>query len=299
MTIRHLRTLIAIHDLGSFKAAAEATFVTHAAVSQQMKSLEQQWGVQLFRKSARARQLTPVAIDIVNRGREVVASYDSLNPSKDGSARGSLVIGAIPTSLTGIVPAALHFMKKFNPEVRVNIIPGLTNELLKLIDQRALDAAIVTRITTHASAHLWDHIATERMELLTSRRVVSDDPKEILKSNPYIRYSRQAVVGNLIDKWLLDQGVAVSESMELGSLDAIQSMVASDLGVSIVPRQIVQPVIDLPLRRLRLDPDTCFRELCLVSKRDNPRAGLVSCLYEMLMLSTEENLRDSHLQIVI
>ena len=48
MSIRHLRTLLAIRDHGSFGAAAEAVLITHAAVSQQIKALESHWNVVLL-----------------------------------------------------------------------------------------------------------------------------------------------------------------------------------------------------------------------------------------------------------
>ena len=45
MSIRHLRTLLAIRDHGSFSAAGDAILITHAAVSQQIKTLEAHWNV--------------------------------------------------------------------------------------------------------------------------------------------------------------------------------------------------------------------------------------------------------------
>ena len=69
MSIAMLRTLIAIHDLGSFSAAAEAVSVTQAAVSQQMRTLEHQWSVALFDRSRRPPALTASGRALAERAR--------------------------------------------------------------------------------------------------------------------------------------------------------------------------------------------------------------------------------------
>ena len=104
---------------GTFSAAAEAVHVTHAAVSQQMRALEADLGVALFDRSARSPQLTPLARQIIVRARELIAAYDNLLPSvlQDDGLAGSLRLGALGTTLTGLTPRAVAVLKGRFPVV--------------------------------------------------------------------------------------------------------------------------------------------------------------------------------------
>lgn len=285
MSIRVLRTLIAVEENGTFSAAADAVFVTHAAVSQQMKTLEQEWGVAVFDRTRRTPVLTPTGRALVSKAREVVAAYDALVPSVlgDDGLRGKLMLGAVPTTLTGLTPTAISMLKEEFADLHVSVYPGLTNELMLQVERGNLDAAIVSKPNLLPRRLNWQDIAVEPMQLLASTETDSNDPVHLLQHNPFIRFSRNAVVGMMIEQWLQAQKIEVNDTMELEGLEAISSMVLRNLGVSIAPRSCVPAINQLPLKRLSLGPQAPVRQLGLVSRDDSARTRVIDEMHARLV----------------
>ncbi|MEX0340867.1 MAG: LysR family transcriptional regulator [Arenibacterium sp.] len=263
MTIRRLRTLVAIADEKTFTAAADVVHVTHAAVSQQMQTLEADLGIPLFDRSTRTPELTPVAHRVVAKARDLIADYDNLVPSvlEDSGLRGTLSLGVLRTTLTGLAPRAMARLKAKFPDIGLHIRPGLTETLLAEIKRGNLDAAITTKPHQLPAGVVFRPLADEPLQLITAIEDPEDDPITLLKTRPFIRFDRTAVLGALIDTWILENRIEVVETMELDSPEAIASMVHANLGVSIVPDLIVKPPDGLPVKRLDLGPSAPRRTL--------------------------------------
>lgn len=284
MSIRQLRTLVAIADAGTFSAAAEAVHVTHAAVSQQMRALEADLGVALFDRSARSPQLTPLARQIIVKARDLIAAYDNLLPSvlQDDGLAGSLRLGALGTTLTGLTPRAVAVLKGRFPALGLHIRPGLTGPLLAEVERGSLDAALVTKPHLLPSGLVFRPVAKERMELVAALEEAESDPITLLARRPYIRFNRNAVLGTLIDNWIVSSGITVRESMELDSAEAILSMVNAGLGVSILPNPAVPPRDGGGVRRIPLGRDAPVRVLGLAHRKDQVKLPAIDALEQAL-----------------
>lgn len=284
MSLRHLRTLIAVSEHGSFAAAAEAVWLTQSAVSQQMKALEDELGVALFDRSKRPPQLNEQGKALIQRARQLVYLYDGLkDPSgAEANLEGMLEIGVVPTALSGIVPRALGALRATQPSLQVRVVSGLSAELLTRVDRGDLDAAIVTEPRPVPRGMNWSPVADEPLMVISPADEPLDDFREVLESRPFIRFNRSAWVGQAIQTALLDMDIAVQETMELDSLEAIWQMVRHGLGVSIVPMRCVEDNVVRDLKTVPFGNPARRRILGLLERQEHLKTGLTAALLREL-----------------
>lgn len=289
MSFRRLKTLIAVAECGSFVKAANTTFLTPAAVSQQMKILEEEMGVALFDRKNRTPTLTPVGSALVSKAREIIRAYENMvrSVAGEGALEDDLAIGAVPTTMTGLIPRAVKSLRDSYHRLHIRIIPGLSSELYSMVDRGFLDAAVLSE-----PVHIYDHmrwlpIVDEPLIVLAPEDSPGDDPRELLESYPFIRFNSRAWVGQLIDQWLKSQQLNISEGMELDTLESISAMVYHGLGVSIVPRRCVPSPRPLSLKRIMIEPAASPRRLGVLSRCDNAKYKLINIVFSELSCVVE------------
>ena len=246
-------------------------------------------GVALFDRKNRTPSLTPVGSALVSRAREIVNAYENMvrSVTGEGALEDELAMGAVPTTMTGLIPRAVKSLRDTYSGLHIRIIPGLSAELYSMVDRGFLDAAVLSE-PIHIYDHLrWLPIVDEPLIVLAPEDAPTDDPKELLESYPFIRFNSRAWVGQLIDKWLKSQQLNISEGMELDTLESISAMVFHGLGVSIVPRRCVPSPRPLSLKRIPIDPPASPRRLGVLSRHDNAKFKLIDIVFHELTCVVE------------
>jgi DNA-binding transcriptional LysR family regulator len=283
MELRQLKTLVAIEDFRSFAAAADAVGLSQSAVSLQIRHLEEELGVELFDRRRRSPQFNAKGRALVEHARKVVEICEHI--SRHGAAEaleGTLMLGAVPTSLDGIVPQALAFLREYHPRLLVKVVSGLSAELTARTRSGDINTAVVTephQLADGLTAHL---ITREPLIVIAPPDAEGESDQEILESGPFIQFDRRAWVGQQIDQHLKDRGIHVSLGMEINTLEAIARMVRCGLGVSIVPLPTGRESIPAGLRWVSFGDPPLHRSLVTIERQANPQARLVSGLVSAL-----------------
>lgn len=238
MSLRALRTLHAVARQGSFAGAGEAVGLTQPAVSLQMKTLEDEFGVQLFDRSRRLPVLTDAGRIVLERSKEVLALYDTISGalSDEQSLAGRLKVGAIQTALAGALPDALVALNTAHPRVRIHVAAGMSAELALQVVAGDLDAAVTTEpVRPYPSDLVWTPLYEDRFWLIAPPQYAQRSVRELLSDLPFIRFDSRAWAGRLIDQELRRMKMELREDMVLDSQDVILRMVDKGLGVAVVP----------------------------------------------------------------
>lgn len=284
MNIARFKTLLAIARLGTFSDAANAVHRTPAAVSQQMKNLEDELGVSLFDRSKHPPELNPAGNALIPKARKLLDLYESIAATvqDDSKLEEELTIGPVPTTMTHLVPKALKVLQKQKPNLHVRVYPGLSNDLYTQVDRGFLDVALMTE-PQKVHAHInWQAFAAEPLVVIAAHEIPINDPIELLETYPYIRFARRAWVGKSIDDWILDNNVRVRESIEIDNLEAVAIWAYHGLGVSIVPANCCLLDPGKPIKALVL-PRSQPRVLGLLSRLDSTKTAHIDDLRQSLL----------------
>jgi LysR family transcriptional regulator of gallate degradation len=142
MNFRQLEYFLAVSSLGSFTAASQRLGVAQPTITKSMRALEIEMGVALLERLPRGVALTPSG-EILKRHAERIGVQlqDALAEvtSLSSMAQGTVTIGAGPSWLRRLLPEAVASIIAHSPAVRINVVGGFDDVLLKALRARELD----------------------------------------------------------------------------------------------------------------------------------------------------------------
>lgn len=251
MEIRQLRAFVAIAELGTFTAGAQRVHVTQAAISMQIRQLENELGAKLFIRAPRRVMLTEAGEQLLERARQILRDHDAAIDEiaeLAGAERGRLRIGSASAMVaTDVLPKLLKEIRKLHPGAETTVGSGTSEALVQQILAGELDVAFVS-LPVEARG-----INTER--LIQDQLVAVASPRHRLAKqrtiSAYTLAGEKLILGErggntrrLIDLFFAQAGVTLNVSMELSRQAAIRRMVEEDMGVGIVPLQTVSEEVE-------------------------------------------------------
>jgi LysR family hydrogen peroxide-inducible transcriptional activator len=292
MNLNELRYAVAVAQMRNFRRAAEKCFVTQPALSLAIQKLEDELGVQLFERSRTEVSLTPIGARIVEQAQRVLEEAGRIpeiaRQGRDQLA-GTLKLGAIYTVAPYLLPELIPILHRKAPQMPLEVVENLTSQLDVMLRDGRIDVAIialpfdapnVTTLPLYDEAfavvvpteHAWAKRSSVRAEELTSEKVL------MLASGHC--FSNQVVEAC---PELQKQG---RETLQGNSLETIRNMVASGLGITVLPASADAPRYRSPLLKVVpfKDPPPS-RRIALAWRRSFAREKAIEVLADAIRAS--------------
>ena len=237
-SIKILQNFLAITRHKSVAAAAREIGLTAAAAGQQLQQLEKEIGIELFDRTKRSLTLNSHGRSLIEPIQEIIARYEALGSNLKTDLSGTIVLGALVSTLMGAFGKTLNKLKQNYPELEIKLIAGLSSNFLDQVVEGSLDAAIVTESPFALPQNVqWTELYKEPMILIypassKSRKSSSNTQTQL----PFIRFERKTWTGHLVDQTIQTNKLKIQDGMELNSVEAIIELVRQGLGYSIVPK---------------------------------------------------------------
>jgi DNA-binding transcriptional LysR family regulator len=251
MEIRQLRAFIAIAELGTFTAGAQRVHVTQAAISMQIRQLENELGAKLFIRAPRRVMLTEAGEQLLQRARHILRDHDAAVDEiaeLAGAERGRLRVGSASAMVTtDVLPKLLKDLRKQHAGAEITVASGTSEALVQQILAGELDVAFVS-LPVEARGINTERLSQDQLVAVASPRHRLAKQRTIsaytLAGEKLILGERGGNTRRLIDQFFAQAGVTLHVSMELSRQAAIRRMVEEDMGVGIVPLQTVSEAVD-------------------------------------------------------
>ena len=282
--IRELKTLIAVAREGTFAAAGGKVGLTQAAVSAQMQRLEMELGFAIFDRDGRTARLNAKGHLTLAQAQEMVKLYNELCAQRVGPPATKLVnIGSIASAQRSALPDALARFHQCWPDCRTRVVPGLSIELVNLVDAGKVDMAVIIRPPFSLQSDLrWTTLVSEPFRLIVPRVTQGDDWAELLSTQRFVRYDRTSFGGRQVDRFLRGMHFNVQEVCEVDELEAIVRLVAQGVGVALVPETANLKRWPVAVRAIDLGNQTFHRDIGLVHRASRTLSEPVRAMLDML-----------------
>jgi DNA-binding transcriptional LysR family regulator len=269
-----LQVFVTVVEKKNFSRAAETLNLTQPAVSQQIHSLEEQYGVKLFERNSKRVELTRAgeilhqyAVQILNLHQEARQAINDLM----GLVTGKLMIGASLTIGEYVLPRLLSVYSKQFPDVEAAVSIGNTEAIADNVMKNRIDVGLVEGPVTPANLIVTPFLEDEMVLIVPSGHRLSGKDEvdtDVLNGETFIVREAGSGTRFVVEELIRTLEFQPKSEIQFGSTQAIKNAVEAGLGVAFISKWTIQKEITLgTLSEVRIKGHSFPRPFSIVWKK--------------------------------
>ncbi len=230
------------HNLGK---TARAMHVSASSVCQRLKSLENDFGVKLYKKNKEGIELTGAGHTLLTRGSEVLSQLDTLrktlNENASEAAR-SLIVGGTYSPSVKYLPAAIAAFQKTHPDLKVTFLTSDRAGVEKWVQNSAVDIAIIQSPSESFDCEM-EHFAVDNLTFFAHPTHPLAKKKKLdledLAQNPLVIREGTGATYKMLEQ-LTRRGLTLNVTLRCVSPEAVKAAVRRKMGLGVLFYNLIE-----------------------------------------------------------
>ncbi len=286
MTIRHLKVFVSVCENGSITKTAEQMCTAQPAISQTIADMEKYYGIILFNRINQRLKLTEDGKILYLKAKEVINGFEDFESSASSVADSpKLNIGVSLTFGKNFLPKLMKMVKENYPQVRLFTYINNSKEIQEEILEGRLDFAVIEGKPTYPNIKAEDFKSDKLMVVCGYNY---DYPEfvtinELSKTTLLLR-EKGSTSRDYLENILRLHDLSCFPSMESISNQAIISAVTQNLGVAVLPEELVKSYISRKkLKEIKLKDFDLIRNSYVISHKNKTFGKVVKSIYDTVL----------------
>lgn len=277
MNLSELKFIIAVAKEKNFRRAADKCFVSQPALSLAIKKLENELNIIIFERSRTEVKITPAGEKIID---QAIIILDEVSKLKDLSSAGQeqlnipLKIGLIYSVAPYLLPLIIPILRKSTPNMPLDVEENITKNLEKSLKSGTIDAAVIAlpfNIPGVENIPLYDeefNVVVPSNHIWAEKKVI--DAKSLSNEKVLLLNNEHCFSNQVIEA--CPELSKKSEILQGNSLETIRNMVASNLGISVLPKTATAQNYTNPLVKIiPFKSPVPFRRIAIAYRKSTVR----------------------------
>ena len=269
-----------VREGGVARAAARLNRVP-SNVTTRMKQLEDRLSVSLFRRQGRCLVLTEPGRVLLGHAERLLQMADLAEQEvRTGVMRGKLKLGSLESTAGARLPPLLASFHRQHPDLAIELIPGITEVLLRMLERYEIDAAFVAEPFEPGRLSCLP-VYNEELTLISAKGTPAICNAQGMGGQTIVVFPHGCSYRRRLTEWLAAEGVSPGRILEFGSYHAIVACVAAATGIGIISAELLdKAVIGTDVQRHTLPDQLRFNRTHLVWSGDvsPPLQALINLL---------------------
>ncbi len=244
----HMEVFASVVEQSSLNRASKLLNISQPALSRKIMKLEEELGVELFKRIGKRLELTKVGhicyahvVELRQLDRKLHLAIKGYQAEEKYT---TITIGASLTTLQATLPDLITLFVKEHPLTEIKALTGKTHEIVTLVKEKKVDIGLIAS-TTHAAGLICEPLFDDHLVLVlpTSHPFHNYEPLSItdLHDLPMILFSKGTWYRVLMDELFQRYSIFPEVHMEIDSFEAIIRLVSTCQIATLLPKSYLRP----------------------------------------------------------